>query len=188
MLLFGLLLFNKVTVNHLCLIYVFPPSRILLLVVSILSLYSVHLLLKTANEGGMAKYYFISMVFVLHYFLWNNTVAIVCFDVFSFRIFIIWTVGNEGIWYAWKTCCFWINYNAEHWRWGRDLKMTLLSVIIIPYLLWRLFFFTQHVFINCLCSSEVMKHVMWFLHLVTYSVFVMIYDVIHLQLCQATSS
>lgn len=170
MLLFGLLLFNKVTVNHLCLIYVFPPSRILLLVVSILSLYSVHLLLKTANEGGMAKYYFISMVFVLHYFLWNNTVPIVCFDVFSFRIFIIWTVGNEGIWYAWKTCCFWINYNAEHWRWGRDLKMTLLSVIIIPYLLWRLFFshnmysLTACVQVrlwNMLCDSCILWHILY---------------------------
>lgn len=105
----------------------------------------------------------------------------------SFRIFIIWTIGNEGIWYGWKTCCFWINHNAEHWRWGQDLKMSISWIIIVPYLLWRLFF-TQHVFINCLCSSEVMKHVMWFLHLVTYSIFVMIYDVIHLQLCQATSS
>lgn len=166
MLLFGLLLFNKVTVNHLC----FSPSRILLLVVSILSLYSVHLLLKTANEGGMVKYYFISMVFVLHYFLWNNTVPIVCFDVFSFRIFIIWTVGNEGIWYAWKTCCFWINYNAEHWRWGRDLKMTLLSVIIIPYLLWRLFFshnmysLTAYVQVrlwNMLCDSCILWHILY---------------------------
>lgn len=166
MLLFGLLLFNKVTVNHLC----FSPSRILLLVVSILSLYSVHLLLKTANEGGMVKYYFISMVLVLHYFLWNNTVPIVCFDVFSFRIFIIWTVGNEGIWYAWKTCCFWINYNAEHWRWGRDLKMTLLSVIIIPYLLWRLFFshnmysLTACVQVrlwNMLCDSCILWHILY---------------------------
>ncbi|XP_035399893.1 sodium-coupled neutral amino acid symporter 2 isoform X2 [Cygnus atratus] len=42
---------------------------ILLLFVSIVSLYSVHLLLKTANEGGMSKYYFASVVFVSYYVL-----------------------------------------------------------------------------------------------------------------------
>lgn len=50
-------------------LHVFPPPRILLLFVSIVSLYSVHLLLKTANEGGMSKYYFASVVFVSYYVL-----------------------------------------------------------------------------------------------------------------------
>lgn len=67
LLLFDLPLFNKVTISHLWLLLsrmFFPSPRILLLFVSIVSLYSVHLLLKTANEGGMSKYCFASMVFV----------------------------------------------------------------------------------------------------------------------------
>lgn len=168
-------------------LHVFSLPRILLLFVSIVSLYSVHLLLKTANEGGMANYYFTNIWYFFHMVsLWNTVFQWII--LFSFRVFVVRTVGNEGIWYGWKTCCFWINYNAEHWRWGQDLKKSVLSIVIVPYLFLETFFFTQHVFINCLCSSEVMKHVMWFLHLVAYSIFVMIYDVIHLQLCQATSS
>lgn len=47
-------------------LHVFPPPRILLLFVSIFSLYSVHLLLKTANEGGMANYYFTNIWYLFH--------------------------------------------------------------------------------------------------------------------------
>lgn len=126
------------------------------------------------------------VLFFLMVFSWNAPFQ---WDVvFSFRIFIVWTAGNEGLRYGWKTCCFWINYNAEHWRWVRDHKMSVLSVVIVPclfletYLSHNMCSLTACVQVklwNMLCDS-------W--HRVAYSIFVMIYDVIHLQLCQATSS
>lgn len=141
---FGLLLFSRVTISHLWLLKICMfslPPRILLLVVSILSLYSVHLLLKTANEGGKANYCFTNIWYFFHMVaLWNPPFQWIL--LFYFRIFIVWTIGNEGIWYGWKTCCFWINYNAEHWRWGDDLKMSVLSVVIVPYLFLETFFHT----------------------------------------------
>lgn len=136
-------LFNKVTISPLWLLKIcmfFPPPRILLLFVSIFSLYSVHLLLKTANEGGMANYYFTNIWYLFHMVsLWNTPFQWILFGFF--RIFIVWTVRNEGIRYGWKTCCVWINYNAEHWRWGQDLKMSALSIVIVPYLFLETFFF-----------------------------------------------
>lgn len=141
MFIFDLLLFSKVTGSHLWLLNICMlslPHRILLLVVSILSLYSVHLLLKTANEGGKANCSFTNIWYFFHVVsLWNAPFHWIL--LFYFRIFIVWTIRNEGIWYGWKTCCFWINYNAEHWRWG-DLKMSVLSVVIVPYLFLETFF------------------------------------------------
>lgn len=168
---FDLPLFNKVTISHLWLLKIcmfFPSQDTAAVCLNIFFVFSA----SPFEDCQWRRYgkllFHRHMVFVSYGIFVKHTLPM---DIlFSSRIFIVWTVGNEGVWYGWKTCCFWVNYNAEHWRWGQDLKMSVRSIVIVPYLCLETFFShnmcsltacVQVKLWNMLCDSCILWHILY---------------------------